>query len=65
MDASTLAAIGQVGTIFTGGGTLVAWSSLVAVSGFCGVSAFDLARKNFLPVVVGLILSTIVALVIW
>ncbi len=65
VDASTLAAIGQVGTIFTGGGTLVAWSSLVAVSGFCGVSAFDLARKNFLPVVVGLILSTIVALVIW
>lgn len=65
VDASTLAAIGQVGTIFTGGGTLVAWSSLVAVSGFCGVSAFDLARKNFFPVVVGLVLSTIVALVIW
>lgn len=65
VDASTLAAIGQVGTIFTGGGTLVAWSSLVAVSGFCGVSAFELARKNFLPVVVGLVLSTIVALVIW
>ncbi|MEH7254241.1 hypothetical protein V7111_19140 [Neobacillus niacini] len=65
LDASTLAAIGQVGTIFTGGGTLVAWSSLVAVAGFCGVSAFELARKNFLPVIIGLILSTILALLIW
>lgn len=65
VDPATLAAIGQMGAIWTGGGTLIAWSSLVAVAGFAGVSAIDLARKNFLPVIIGLILSTIIALLIW
>ncbi|WP_258535698.1 hypothetical protein [Bacillus sp. 03113] len=65
LDASTLGAIGQMGSVWTGGGTLIAWSSLVAVAGFCGVSVIELARKNFLPVVGGLIISTIVAIIIW
>src|SRR5699024_10917466 len=50
IDASTLAAIAQMGSIWTGGGTIVAWSSLIAIAGFCGVSVMDLVRKNFLPV---------------
>jgi hypothetical protein len=61
MDPGTLAAVGQMGSIWTGGGTLIAWSSLIAVAGFAGVSAIDLARKNFVPVVGGLIISTLVA----
>ncbi|OZM56151.1 hypothetical protein CIB95_13680 [Lottiidibacillus patelloidae] len=61
LDPATLAAIGQMGAIWTGGGTLIAWSSLVAVAGFCGVSALDLARKNFFPVLLGLIASTAIA----
>ncbi|RXT04856.1 hypothetical protein [Ammoniphilus sp. CFH 90114] len=65
LDPATLAAIGQMGAIWTGGGTLIAWSSLVAVAGFAGVSAIDLARKNFLPVIIGLTVSTIIALLIW
>ena len=65
VDPSTLAAIGQMGSIWTGGGTLIAWSSLVAVAGLCNVSVMDLVRKNFIPVMLGLILSTIVALLIW
>ncbi|PKR77325.1 hypothetical protein CEY16_11365 [Halalkalibacillus sediminis] len=65
IDSATLAAIGQMGSIWTGGGTLVAWSSLVAVAGFCGVSALELARKNFIPVMCGLIISTLVAIWIW
>lgn len=65
LDPSTLAAIGQMGSIWTGGGTIVAWSSLVAVAGFCGVSALELARKNFIPVMLGLIVSTLLALWIW
>ncbi|MFD1020799.1 hypothetical protein [Thalassobacillus hwangdonensis] len=64
-DASTLAAIGQMGSIWTGGGTLIAWSSLVAVAGFCGVSVMELVRKNFIPVMIGLVLSTIVGILIW
>ncbi|MFD2924835.1 hypothetical protein [Halobacillus naozhouensis] len=57
VDTATLAAIGQMGSIWTGGGTLVAWSSLVAIAGFCGVSVLDLARKNFIPVIMGLFAS--------
>ncbi len=61
MDASTLAAVGQMGSIWTGGGTLIAWSSLVAVAGFCGVSVIELARRNFFPVITGLVVATIFA----
>jgi hypothetical protein len=61
IDATTLAAIGQMGAIWTGGGTIIAWSSLIAIAGFCGVSVMDLVRKNFLPVMIGLIVMTFVA----
>lgn len=62
MDPATLAAIGQMGAIWAGGGVLIAWSSLVAVAGFAGVSALELARKNFLPVILGLVVSTLFAI---
>ncbi|MDQ8033351.1 hypothetical protein CEG14_03195 [Bordetella genomosp. 1] len=62
VDAATLAAIGQMGAVWTGGGTLVAWSSLIAVAGFARVSVLDLVRRLFLPVVTGLIVSTVVAI---
>ncbi|MGG1575820.1 hypothetical protein [Fictibacillus sp. NRS-1165] len=65
VDPSTLAAIGQMGAVWTGGGTLIAWSSLVAVAGFCGVSVIELARKNFFPVLIGLCVATLAALLIW
>lgn len=65
IDPATLAAIGQMGSIWTGGGTLIAWSSLVAVAGLCNVPVMDLVRKNFFPVILGLIISTIAALLIW
>lgn len=63
-DPAMLAAIGQMGAIWSGGGTIIAWSSLVAVAGFTGVSILDLVRKNFFPVIFGLILSTGFALLI-
>jgi hypothetical protein len=65
IDAGTLGAIGQMGAVWTGGGTIIAWSSLVAVAGFCGVSVLDLARKNFLPVIIGLFVAVIAAVLIW
>ena len=64
IDASTLAAIGQMGSVWTGGGTLVAWSSLIAIAGFCGVSVMDLVRKNFVPVILGLFVSTLLAVLL-
>ena len=58
---AALASIGQMGAIWSGGGTIIAWSSLVAVAGIVGVPVLDLVRKNFIPVVVGMIVSTSVA----
>lgn len=65
IDPSVLAAIGQMGAVWSGGGTLIAWSSLVAVAGFLQISPLELARKNFFPVITGLIIATVVALIIW
>lgn len=65
VDTATLAAIAQNAAGWTGGGTLLIWSSLIAVAGFTGVPVTTLARKLFLPVVLGLVLSVIVAAVIW
>jgi hypothetical protein len=65
VSSPTLAAIGQMGNIWSGGGTLVAWSSLLAVAGFCRVPAVDLARRCFVPVIAGLVVATVAGVVIF
>lgn len=65
LDPSVMAAIGQMGAVWSGGGTLIAWSSLVAVAGFLQISPLELARKNFIPVITGLLIATIIAVIIW
>ncbi len=47
-----LAALGQITAIFVGGGTIVPWG-LIPVAAICDVSPLELARKNFLPVLIG------------
>ncbi|ADU29156.1 hypothetical protein [Evansella cellulosilytica] len=65
MDVAVLASIGQVATIFAGGGTLAAWAFGVAAdSGVAGVKPMDLVRQNFLPVMIGLLVATIIAILI-
>lgn len=63
IDPATLAAIGQMGAIWVGGGTLIAWSSLVAVAGFAKVPVLELVRKCFFPVIIGLLASTVFAII--
>lgn len=65
VDPETLAAIGQMGSIWTGGGTLIAWSSLLAVAGFARVPVLELVRNLFLPVIAGLVTATVVAVLIF
>jgi hypothetical protein len=65
VSSPTLAAIGQMGNIWSGGGTLVAWSSLLAVAGFARVPVVELARRCFVPVVTGLVVATVAAVVIF
>jgi hypothetical protein len=65
MDPATLAAVGQMGAIWTGGGTLIAWSSLIAVAGFARVHILDLVRALTLPVLIALFISTISAVILF
>jgi hypothetical protein len=59
--AATLTALGQIAAIWVGGGTLVPWA-LIPAAAICGVDPFELARRNLLPVTIGLIVTTIVAM---
>ena len=61
--AATLTALGQIAAIWVGGGTLIPWA-LIAVAGICKVSPFELARRNLIPVIIGLVVTTIVAIFI-
>ncbi|BCB02941.1 hypothetical protein [Bacillus sp. KH172YL63] len=58
---ATLTALGQVAAIWVGGGTLVPWA-LIPAAAICGVDPFELARRNLLPVLIGLTATTIVAM---
>lgn len=57
----TLTALGQVAAIWVGGGTLIPWA-LIPAAAICGVSPFELARRNLKPVLIGLVVTTIVAM---
>lgn len=57
----TLAALGQIATIWVGGGTIIPWGC-IPVAAICGVKATDLARKNLIPVVCGLVVTTVAAI---
>ncbi|MFB9329642.1 hypothetical protein ACFFSY_27205 [Paenibacillus aurantiacus] len=59
--AATLTALGQVAAIWVGGGTLIPWA-LIPAAAICGVSPFELARRNLKPVLIGLAATTIVAM---
>ena len=65
LDVTTLCAVGQMGAVWTGGGTLIAWSSLIAVAGFARVSVLDTVRALLVPVLTGLFVSTICAVLFW
>lgn len=60
---ATLTALGQIAGIWVGGGTVIPWA-LIPVAAICRVDAFELAKKNLKPVVIGLAVTTIVAMFI-
>lgn len=61
--AATLTALGQIAAIWVGGGTLVPWA-LIPAAAICNVDPFELARRNLLPVTIGLVVTTIAAMFI-
>lgn len=58
---AVLGALGQIGAIWIGGGTIVPWGLLPAAA-ICRVLPMDLARRNFKPVMIGLVVTTIAAM---
>ncbi len=62
-DIPVLAALAQVATVFTGGGTLVAWAGSCVCAGIAGVSPEELVRRNFIPVMFGLCVAALLAMV--
>ncbi|MCO8816091.1 hypothetical protein KLO58_12265 [Clostridioides difficile] len=62
-SVGALAALGQISGIWVGGGCLVPWG-LISAAAICGVSPIELAKRNFFPVITGLVVTTIVAMFI-
>jgi hypothetical protein len=58
---ATLTALGQVAAIWVGGGTIIPWA-LIPAAAICGVDPFELARRNLKPVLIGLAVTTVVAM---
>lgn len=58
---ATLTALGQIAAIWVGGGVLIPWA-LIPAAAICNVSPFELARRNLVPVIIGLVVTTIVAM---
>ncbi|WP_227762330.1 hypothetical protein [Zhaonella formicivorans] len=62
-NIGVLAALGQIGGVWVGGGTIIPWG-IIPVAAICGVEPMDLARRNFLPVMIGFLLTVITAIII-
>ncbi|MBC9783914.1 hypothetical protein H1S01_05240 [Heliobacterium chlorum] len=61
LNVATLAALGQIAGVWTGGGTIIPWG-LIPVAAIAGVNPIELARRNFVPVIAGLAATTLVAI---
>ena len=68
-NAVSLNSIGRVlptlyiAATWVGGGCIVPWA-LAPAAAICGVKPVDLAKRNLIPVMVGLVVTTIVAIFI-
>jgi hypothetical protein len=63
IDIAGLTALGQIITVWFDGGTVIPWA-VIPVAAICDVKAADLARKNLIPVMSGIVATVIVALII-
>lgn len=60
ISTATLAALGQIITVWVGGGTIIPWA-VIPVAAICGVSPSDLVRKNMVPVLCGIVATVLFA----
>lgn len=59
----SLAALGQIITVWVGGGTIIPWG-VIPVAAICNISPQELARKNLIPVLCGIGAAILVALIV-
>ena len=62
-SVGALCALGQIAGIWVGGGCLVPWG-LISAAAICGVNPVDLAKRNFKPIMIGFVATTLVAILI-
>ncbi|OON99881.1 MAG: hypothetical protein ATN35_10365 [Epulopiscium sp. Nele67-Bin004] len=62
-NVAVFATLGQIASVWVGGGCLMPWA-LVSASSIAGISPTQLAHRNIVPVVSGLIVTTVVAIFI-
>jgi len=60
-NKDVLAALGQISTVWVGGGTIIPWG-VIPVAAICNVKPAELARVNLIPVLSGLVATVIVAM---
>ena len=61
MDIAVLAMVGQMGSVWVGGGTIVPWA-VIPVAAMCNVDAVELCRKNLIPTFCGLAAAAVAAI---
>ncbi len=61
INVASLAALGQIITVWVGGGTIIPWG-VIPVAAICGIEATELARKNLIPVLCGFAATIVVAM---
>lgn len=60
-STAVLASLGQIGSVWVGGGTMVPWSGVCIVAAIARIPPDRLARHNFVPVAIGLAMVTLLA----
>jgi hypothetical protein len=63
LNTAYLAALGQVVTIWVGGGTIIPWG-VIPVASICNIKAADLARRNLFPVACGIGAAIVVTVIL-
>ncbi|MDF2880729.1 MAG: rane protein [Clostridiaceae bacterium] len=63
ISGEKLAALGQIITIWVGGGTIIPWS-VVPIAAVCNADPMDIVKKNIIPVIAGIFFTVILTLFI-
>jgi hypothetical protein len=63
LSTAYLAALGQVVTVWVGGGTIIPWG-VIPVASICDIKAADLARRNLFPVSCGILAAIVVTVIL-